>query len=59
MTTVTICSSANFYKQAVELQALLEKKGFNVIIPATAEKMKQSGDFDVDHYKTWFGDAED
>ncbi len=59
MKTVTICSSANFYRQAVEKQAELEKLGFKILIPATAEKMKQSGDYEVSHYKTWFGDAGD
>jgi hypothetical protein len=59
MPTITICSSANFYKQAVSVQAQLEKLGYDVLLPATAIRMKQSGDFDVDHYKTWFGDASD
>jgi hypothetical protein len=59
MPTITICSSANFYRQAVDIQSQLEKLGYRVIIPATAERMKQSGDFDVSHYKTWFGDKND
>ncbi|HEY1646197.1 MAG TPA: hypothetical protein VGF75_07620 [Candidatus Saccharimonadales bacterium] len=57
--TITICSSANFYKQAVDCRAALEGLGYKVIIPATAERMKLSGDFDVSHYKTWFGDSND
>lgn len=56
---ITVCSSANFYKSAVEIQTELSKAGYTVIIPATAEKMKASGDFNVEHYKTWFGDAND
>lgn len=56
---VTICSSANFYKDVVDLQTLLEKNGHRAIIPHTAEKMKKSGDYDVSHYKTWFADAND
>lgn len=59
MTTITICSSANFYKQAVEIQEELEKAGYKVIVPKTATKMKKSGDYNVDHYKTWFADAND
>lgn len=59
MKTITICSSANFYRKAVDVQAELEKVGYTVLVPATAEKMKQSNDFDVSHYKTWFGDAND
>lgn len=57
--TITICSSVNFYKQAVDLQAELEKLNFVVVIPAIAETMKKSGDYEVSHYKTWFGDAHD
>lgn len=59
MKTITICSSANFYKQAVDIQAQLASQGYTVLIPDTAEKMKQTGDFDVSHYKTWFADAND
>lgn len=56
---ITICSSANFYKRAVEIQEQLEKLGMDVIVPRTARIMKESGDFDVSHYKTWFADAGD
>ncbi len=59
MKTITICSSANFYRQAVDIQDQLQKHGYEVIIPITAERMKESGDFDVSHYKTWFADAND
>ena len=57
--TITICSSANFYRQAVKLQEELNKLDLNVIVPAMATKMKESGDFEVSHYKTWFNDAND
>ena len=57
--TITICSSASFYKQAVEIEAQLSKLGYHVILPITAIRMKESGDFDVSHYKTWFADAND
>lgn len=59
MKTITICSSANFYRQAVEIQTVFEKLGYKVIIPETAQKMKQSGDYEVSHYKTWFADDND
>jgi len=59
MATITICSSAAFYLQAIDIQERLEKEGFEVIVPVTAERMKKSGDFDVSHYKTWFADAND
>jgi hypothetical protein len=59
MITITICTSANFYRQAVDLQVDLEKMGYKVILPATAEKMRQSGDFDASHYRTWRKNADD
>lgn len=59
MPTITICSSANFYRQAVAIQDQLEALGYKILLPATAKRMKESGDFDVSHYKTWFGDKND
>jgi hypothetical protein len=59
MKTIAICSSANFYRQAVDIQFQLEKLGYRVIIPASAEKMKKSGDYDVDRLKSWFGNDKD
>ncbi len=59
MKIITICSSASFYGRALEIEEELVKKGFRVSIPSTAYKMKQSGDFEVDHYKTWFRNPDD
>ncbi len=59
MKTVTICSSASFNRQVIDVQAQLEKAGLRVLIPANAEEMKQKGDFEVSHYKTWFENADD
>lgn len=56
---ITICSSANFYKQAVEIQKKLEKHGYKAVIPHTAEKMKMNGDYDASHYRTWLKDSKD
>lgn len=56
---ITICSSATFYRQAVDIQDQLNKLDFDVIVPISATKMKESGDFEVSHYKTWFADAND
>lgn len=56
---IAICSSANFYKQAISIQQTLEEKGYQVLIPDTAKKMKESGDFNVENYKTWFGNPGD
>lgn len=54
MKTITICSSASFYKQALEAEEELQKYGFRVLIPDTAKLMKQENNFDVSVYKTWF-----
>jgi hypothetical protein len=56
---VVVCSSANFYRQALEVRDKLRTMGYEVTLPYTADKMEASGDFDVTHYKTWFGDASD
>lgn len=54
---ITICSSAAFYRQVVEVCKQLETKGFTVLIPDIARKMEESGDFEVSHYKVWYEDA--
>ncbi|MEI7777184.1 MAG: hypothetical protein WCI52_01095 [bacterium] len=51
---ITICSSASFFKEALEIEEKLRKMGFKVKLPYTATKMKKSGDFRVETYKTWF-----
>ncbi len=56
---ITICSSAAHYKQVIEIEAQLKKLGFTVKIPKSAGVMKRTGDFNVDHYKTWYKDAAD
>lgn len=57
--TITICSSASFYKDVIEVEKELKKMGFKVKIPKTANKMRKSNNFDVSHYKTWFKNKED
>lgn len=59
MPTITICTSASFYRQALDIQEKLQQQGFEVIIPLTANKMKESGDFDVSHYRTWLNNPGD
>lgn len=59
MKTITICSSANFYEQVIDIQKQLEVLGYKVLIPSNAKKMQANGDYDVSHYKTWFGNAND
>jgi hypothetical protein len=56
---ITICSSANFYRQAGDIQEQLQKLGLEVIIPAMARRMKETGDYEVSNYKTWYADPGD
>src|SRR5680860_146206 len=51
--TVVICSSVSFYEKVVEVEKELKNLGFKVVIPLTATKMKKTGDFKVETYKTW------
>lgn len=57
--TIAICSSGSFYRQALEAEKELHKRGLKVKIPSTARKMRKSGNFDVAHYKTWFKNPAD
>lgn len=52
--TITICSSAAFYKHVVELEEQIEKLGLAVVVPDMAHQMKAANDYDVNHFKTWF-----
>jgi len=56
---ITICSSLSFYKEVLEIEKKLKKLGYIVIVPKTARLMKKTGDFNVDHYKTWFKNNND
>lgn len=56
--TIVICSSGSFYKHVNEIAEKLRQKGYKVVVPATAVKMHQSGDYDIAKVKTWFNNAE-
>ena len=56
---IVICSSAAFYKQMVGVENELKNLGFKVAIPLTANRMKKSGDFNVEKYKTWYKNPSD
>lgn len=57
--TVTICSSAAHYRQAIEIAEQLTQLGFIVHLPKTAGIMKETGNFNVDSYKPWYQDKAD
>ena len=56
---ITICSSASFYKDVIELEKELKKLGFKVKVPKSAKRMKKENNFDVSYYKTWFKNKDD
>ncbi|MCX7881079.1 MAG: hypothetical protein N2482_01015 [Patescibacteria group bacterium] len=53
---ITICSSASFYKDVLKIKEKLVKKGFKVLVPITAYKMKRNKNFNVCDYKHWHKD---
>jgi len=56
---IVICSSASFYTNVIEVQKQLKDLGFKVVVPLTATKMKNTGNFKVETYKTWMERPED
>lgn len=57
--TIVICSSAAFYKHVIDIMHELEAQGVDVVIPKNARVMAETGDFNVDHYKTWYDNEGD
>lgn len=56
--TIVICSSGSFYKHVNEIAAELRSKGWNVVVPATARKMEEHGDYDITKVKKWMNNTE-
>ncbi len=56
---ITLCSSADFFRELIEIGTKLEKMGFGVKLPLTATKMKKTGIYDAARYKTWFKNPQD
>ncbi len=54
--TIVICSSGSAYKHVNELADELEVLGYRAVVPATAEKMRASGNYDINAVKTWYKD---
>ena len=59
MKTIVMCSSLAFYEHVNKLADELEQKGFNVVVPYTARKMRKSGNYDVKTAKTWYDNPDD
>lgn len=59
MKTIVLCSSGSFYKHVNELADELEGLGFRAVVPATARRMRVSGDYDISKVKTWLNNSKD
>jgi nucleoside 2-deoxyribosyltransferase len=55
--TITICSSAAFFKEVLEFEKKLLELGFKVLVPCTARQMKKEGNFNDSDFKPWFKDS--
>lgn len=49
--TIFLAASMNFYPELVKIEKQLIDKGFTVIIPVSAQMMKETNDFEVAHFK--------
>ncbi len=54
--TITICSSSSFYRQVNELQDELASRGFEVLVPKMAARMKQDNHYERQTYQPWLTD---
>ena len=54
--SIVLCASASAYRGVLAVEQELKALGFAVEVPSTAERMRASGDFRVETYKTWFKD---
>jgi nucleoside 2-deoxyribosyltransferase len=56
--TIVICSSGSFYEHCNQLADKLRAAGFTVVVPATAYKMLESGEYNIAKVKKWLDNAE-
>lgn len=56
---ITICASASFTREMLEIAGKLKKLGIKPKLPSTANKMKKIDNFDVDYWKTWLKNEKD
>lgn len=59
MKTIVICSSGSFYRHVNEIADQLRAEGYTVVVPATAERMRASADYDISKVKTWINNPDD
>lgn len=51
--TIAICASASTYPQVIAASYDVEELGINVILPATAARMKENGGKNIEANKDW------
>jgi hypothetical protein len=54
--TITLCSSASMYEKLIQIEKDLIKLGFKVLVPKTARKMEEEGDYSMKGEKVWMKD---
>jgi hypothetical protein len=53
---ITLCSSASMYEKLIQMERDLVRLGFKVLVPVSARKMEQAGDFSLKDEKAWMKD---
>lgn len=53
---ITLCSSASMYKKLIQIEKDLLKLGFKVLVPMSARRMEEAGDFSLKGQKAWLKD---
>ena len=48
---IFLCGSMNFYRELIELESVLQSRGWTVYPPQSAKVMKEKNDFEVSHFK--------
>lgn len=56
--TIVICSSGSFYEHCNKIAEELRRSGYEAVVPATAYKMLQTGDYDIAKFKKWMKNKE-
>lgn len=51
--SITLCSSASFFKEGLKIRDKLKKLGFKVIVQHAARVMEKTRNYRISSYKTW------
>ncbi|MBA4319816.1 MAG: hypothetical protein C0412_15565 [Flavobacterium sp.] len=56
--SITLCSSASFFKEGLKIRDKLKKLGFKVVVQHTARVMEKTRNYRISSYRTWFKNPE-